>query len=84
MPMTTNATTATTTVPQVDEKGLRRIAYVLGGATVFCGAMGVYTSLTNQPSISDEFMARAQIVQPAKARTASSFTVNISSSQFLR
>ncbi len=97
--MTTNVTTDTTTdtitqatpasapaVPQMtaaDDKALRRVGYVLGGAAVFCAGMCVYTGLVQQGTISNDFNTRSQLSRTAERTAPSSFTVKVSSSQFL-
>jgi len=94
--MTTNVTTNTTTdtitqatpaAPQMtaaDDKALRRVGYVLGGAAVFCAGMCVYTGLVQQGTISNDFNTRSQLSRTAERPAPSSFTVKVSSSQFLR
>ncbi len=94
--MTTNVTTNTTTdtitqatpaAPQMtaaDDKALRRVGYVLGGAAVFCAGMCVYTGLVQQGTISNDFNTRSQLSRTAERTAPSSFTVKVSSSQFLR
>ncbi len=90
--MTTDATNVKTeeaVVPaapakaEVDEKGLRRIGYVLMGATAFSGVMAVYASLHDQDA-QKQFNTRAEISRPAKQSAKSSYTMRISSSQFMR
>ena len=93
--MTTNVTTNTTTdtitqatpaAPQMtaaDDKALRRVGYVLGGAAVFCAGMCVYTGLVQQGTISNDFNTRSQLSRTAERPAPSSFTVKVSSSQFL-
>lgn len=92
--MTTDATTETTTpvptppvAPQMtaaDDKALRRVGYVLGGAAVFCAGMCVYTGLVHEGIVSNEFNTRSQISASAQRDVKPSFTVKVSSSQFLR
>lgn len=85
--MTTDATApvtpAATPMTAADEKALKRIGYVLGAGAGVCAVMAVYTGLAQHEARAD-FNTSSQIARTVERDTQPSFTVKVSSSQFLR
>lgn len=76
------AAPATPQMTEADDRALRRIGYVLGGVTVFCAGMGIYTGFVAPTAPRNDFNSRAEISRRAVQSSQSSYVVKISSAQF--